>query len=93
MSKTTSTLIAIMIASGAAMPASAQNNSSAIFREVTGNVSLTERQRTFLGVAGASNTATGLKIVDTVPLFHSPRHADRGCEQADSALEDRAKAE
>jgi len=67
MSKATSTLIAIMIASGAAMPASAQNNSSAIFRDVTGNVSLTERQRTFLGVVGASNTATGLKIVDTVP--------------------------
>ena len=68
MSKTTSTLIAIMIASGAAMPASAQNNNSAIFREVTGNVSLTERQRAFLGVAGASSATTGLKIVDTVPF-------------------------
>src|SRR6476660_2329936 len=69
MSKTTLALIAMVIASGAATTASAENNSSAIFREVTGNVSLTERQRTFLGVAGASNTATGLKIVDAVPYF------------------------
>jgi hypothetical protein len=60
-------LIAIMMASGAAMPVFAQNNSSAIFREAPRNVSLSERQRTFLGGAGASRTATGLKMVNTAP--------------------------
>jgi hypothetical protein len=60
MSKMALALIAIMMASGAAMPVFAQNNSSAIFREAPRNVSLSERQRTFLGGAGASSTATGL---------------------------------
>ena len=64
----TSALIVIAIASGAALPASAQDKSRAIFREAPGNLNLTAQQRTLRELAGASSAATGLKIVEAVPL-------------------------